>query len=518
MLEKFEKLIEKIEILLPVGDEETIDAAFHELLDEVASYTNNEYRTFNDFQLFFVTNRLLAKNFIRKNDNLTLMIRAVEWRLAYEDIISNADLTEDERLQLQKEYLRLNTIILDYLKKEKDLQSYVDDYADRLEADGEDMTKVHEIVYPPVDEINVRSEKSKCLLCKSRTADAVGSHMVPHCLIEKLFSYDGKKGRDREVVERFTLGKGERQLYIGRNITDEKKIVSLINRNLRDDEQGETSVHNPLTFDHYFCKHCEERLSVIEREYANVMRGVKQYHYAVPYLFWMSVTWRMSISKMGISLPDNHAEKYRSILDKTLALTIGEIKSNSNKMGHCAYTIQRVNQTKGKQTGILGIPVPTIPAHYMIGDLMVNFYHSLDKARKCQKVRTNPLPVNDGKSLEQISEATFIEFWQMKRKILDENFKRDYDYNPEGEFSTGISQFIRYENVDEKRLEETGQIYQSRFDIQNKGKYRLVIPAAIDKMMRYRDAHPEATIEETSKALGYTGEEMAAMIRNFSMI
>ena len=101
MLEKFEKLIEKIEILLPVGDEETIDAAFHELLDEVASYTNNEYRTFNDFQLFFVTNRLLAKNFIRKNDNLTLMIRAVEWRLAYEDIISNADLTEDERLQLQ---------------------------------------------------------------------------------------------------------------------------------------------------------------------------------------------------------------------------------------------------------------------------------------------------------------------------------------------------------------------------------------------------------------------------------
>ena len=94
MLEKFEKLIEKIEILLPVGDEETIDAAFHELLDEVASYTNNEYRTFNDFQLFFVTNRLLAKNFIRKNDNLTLMIRAVEWRLAYEDIISNASVTE----------------------------------------------------------------------------------------------------------------------------------------------------------------------------------------------------------------------------------------------------------------------------------------------------------------------------------------------------------------------------------------------------------------------------------------
>ena len=44
------------------------------------------------------------------------------------------------------------------------------------------------------------------------------------------------------------------------------------------------------------------------------------------------------------------------------------------------------------------------------------------------------------------------------------------------------------------------------------------MPVDIDKMMRYRDAHPEATIEETSKALGYTGEEMAAMIRNFSMI
>ena len=141
MLEKFEKLIEKIEILLPVGDEETIDAAFHELLMKSHHIRIMSIVHLTIFSCFFVTNRLLAKNFIRKNDNLTLMIRAVEWRLAYEDIISNADLTEDERLQLQKEYLRLNTIILDYLKKEKDLQSYVDDYADRLEADGEDMTK-----------------------------------------------------------------------------------------------------------------------------------------------------------------------------------------------------------------------------------------------------------------------------------------------------------------------------------------------------------------------------------------
>lgn len=158
-----------------------------------------------------------------------------------------------------------------------------------------------------------------------------------------------QKGRDREVVERFTLGKGERQLYLGRNITDEKKIVSLINRNLRDDEQGETSVHNPLTFDHYFCKHCEERLSVIEREYANVMRGVKQYHYAVPYLFWMSVTWRMSISKMGISLPDNHAEKYRSILDKTLALTIGEIKVTVIKWGIVLILFRGLIKPKGSR-------------------------------------------------------------------------------------------------------------------------------------------------------------------------
>lgn len=66
MLEKFEKLIEKIEILLPVGDEETIDAAFHELLDEVASYTNNEYRTFNDFQLFFCDEPSLSKKLHQK--------------------------------------------------------------------------------------------------------------------------------------------------------------------------------------------------------------------------------------------------------------------------------------------------------------------------------------------------------------------------------------------------------------------------------------------------------------------
>ena len=66
-----------------------------------------------------MTNRLLAKKLHQKNDNLTLMIRAVEWRLAYEDIISNADLTEDERLQLQKEYLRLNTIDFGLFQKRR---------------------------------------------------------------------------------------------------------------------------------------------------------------------------------------------------------------------------------------------------------------------------------------------------------------------------------------------------------------------------------------------------------------
>ena len=41
----------------------------------------------------------------------------------------------------------------------------------------------------------------KCALCREREADKTGSHMVPHMLIARTFSYDGSPHRDKVVVE-----------------------------------------------------------------------------------------------------------------------------------------------------------------------------------------------------------------------------------------------------------------------------------------------------------------------------
>ena len=55
----------------------------------------------------------------------------------------------------------------------------------------------------------------KCLLCKKNPADKPGSHMVPHLLIARTFSYDGSKDREKVVVDVTNLSEGYKEKYFG---------------------------------------------------------------------------------------------------------------------------------------------------------------------------------------------------------------------------------------------------------------------------------------------------------------
>ncbi len=493
--------IEKVEIALETGNEELIDKAFREMMSAEEERSHGEYHTYEDFVIAIREFVLFARNHARKCDMNSLAGFFInDWAPFVTDVLKNATLTEEESLNIKKEFLKLETFVRGYLSKE---------------ANGPDAEKEK---IEQANRFSVRKEGQRCLLCKKAIADEVGSHMVPNCLIEKLFSFDGNKGRDREAVERFTLGKGEHIIYLGRDIAPQAKPDLINHAELPQEKDEEVQLHNPLTFDHFFCKECEKRLSTLESWYSAIQANPnKQYPPAIPYLFWMSVIWRMSISKMGMFLPNEHEEKYRKILDKSLNRDKDKILVDVMKLGHCAYTIQKAVETKGEALGILGFSEPTIPAVCLIGDREIRFYHSLDKARKMLKKSGMSVDkLNDGSKPEVIPTMKFIDFWKTKRSILDITWERDYDYNLFQEDSSEVSQFIFLQNPEVNALEATGNFHHFEYDAINTGSEKAVtLPAAVFRVKSYLEAHPNCTKEEVFQATGYTEEEVTIFMEYF---
>lgn len=498
--DKIYNQIDRIRILMPLGDETRIDSAFSEMFESLNEITGGEYRSTKDLCLAIDVFCLIADNFIRKDDTATLFVRALQWKKIVGDFLECDQFDASEKQRIKERYLVLHTTIYDYM---------------RSKAKGTD--RINEEVKINRD-INVRQKGCKCMLCRQNEASETGSHMVPNNLIEKLFSVDGNKGRERAIIERFVLGKGIQTTYLGRDIFEDLQ-EPLLNRRQRAEEIDERNrPHNPLTFDYYFCHNCEKRLAIIESLYSNIRSGRKGYAKAIPYLFWMSVTWRMSISKMGIVLSTRHEEKYRKILNHALSQNPDMIVTDIKKLGHSAYTLHECNDTKNEILGILGCPATTIPALYIIGNTVVRFYHSLDKARKIHKQFEQPLEtINDGSHPEIISECSFEAFWNAKRNILDMNWEIDYDHNPHGNFGTNISQFIKLNNFAKETLEETGEIRNDIKEFTNEGGYRLTIPRALFQVLDFlkNNEGKGCTIEDITAKFGYSKEQLEYMFSRF---
>lgn len=147
------------------------------------------------------------------------------------------------------------------------------------------------------------------------------SHMVPHFLIAETFSYDGSKDREKVVVDVDNLSEGNKEYFFGHEVYDDT-VNELLGHSFSDEEiEEESKKVNALTRDYVFCKECEERFGVIETYYSQILeKKVKEYPPEIPYLFWMSVVWRMSVGQMGCKLERDHEEKLRKVLDKCLAL------------------------------------------------------------------------------------------------------------------------------------------------------------------------------------------------------
>ncbi len=175
----------------------------------------------------------------------------------------------------------------------------------------------------------------KCKLCLTNHADKKGSHIVPHFLLKRIENIEGKTGRGYELG--FTIEEFHTSTHFGQSVLP-KKLEETYGE--ISEEDIDRNVH-PHVVDNYFCSPCEERLAVIESEYAKTLSSSGEGDFetgangALGILFWGSVFWRMSIGgKSGITLEASSQEFLRQMLDANLKQSLSEI---SPKLDHKIY-------------------------------------------------------------------------------------------------------------------------------------------------------------------------------------
>lgn len=134
-----------------------------------------------------------------------------------------------------------------------------------------------------------------CCLCQRNEATKTNSHIVPSFLGARVFSYDGSGKRGKEVA--FTLTASKQKVHTGE--LPSTKYEELFDEKSLSDERIEELRVDPLAKDYYLCPNCEKLLAdYLESPYASLFNNEKQIPGYIALFFWMSVIWRISITRV----------------------------------------------------------------------------------------------------------------------------------------------------------------------------------------------------------------------------
>jgi len=174
---------------------------------------------------------------------------------------------------------------------------------------------------------------------------------VPNFLLQSAFTYDQKAKRNHEVSFFIDSNSFNTSLYVGREVNEEK--IFEVKRNIMTDVDVKAN-RNHFTRDYLFCNSCEKRFAVVENEYACFNNGIKQsVNPRLAYLFWLSVIWRMSVTRTCIQMPEALNNQVRIVLDSNLSLENKEAINSQHSLGPFAYFLMRFPSSETMKTGLL---------------------------------------------------------------------------------------------------------------------------------------------------------------------
>lgn len=138
-------------------------------------------------------------------------------------------------------------------------------------------------------------ECDNCLICNREKATKTNSHLIPSFMVAKVCSYDDSGKRDKEVM--FTMSPYEDKVYVGA-VPDTKLDELFDQKKLTDERINQELKNNTASKDYIFCPKCEANLSkYLETPYAEHYSKGKSIQSDIAYFFWLSIVWRMSISR-----------------------------------------------------------------------------------------------------------------------------------------------------------------------------------------------------------------------------
>ncbi len=131
---------------------------------------------------------------------------------------------------------------------------------------------------------------SQCSICRRNEATKTSSHLIPSFLLTMVSSADHSGRRDTEML--YTIGPNITKAYIGRKVP---QIELEKNFNELSEERIKELSHHNAAKDYIFCPRCERLLgNLLESPYSNFLFQGQKIPPEIPYLFWLSVIWRVS--------------------------------------------------------------------------------------------------------------------------------------------------------------------------------------------------------------------------------
>jgi len=166
-----------------------------------------------------------------------------------------------------------------------------------------------------------------------------------------------------------------------------------------------------LRHSHIFCPDCYQRIKGLDKAY----RTAHFSHHHNPvlnYLFWMSVVWRIAISKGELHMLWFEREKLRHILNLYLPSSYSHWQTPPPEvLGKCPYRLQKVERINNEALTLVAVHEPSCPYVIILGPYVLKWYAQLNKfIAVAGKVGDDIESVNLGFQREKIEHISVFDY------------------------------------------------------------------------------------------------------------
>lgn len=333
--------------------------------------------------------------------------------------------------------------------------------------------------------------KDLCALCKKKEATQTNSHIVPSFLGARVFSYDGSGKRGKDVA--FTLTASKRTIHTG-NLPSTKYEELFDEKNLTDKRVERLKIDS-LANDYYLCPNCEKLLAeYLESPYASFLRNGIQIPGDIALFFWLSVIWRVSITRiLGDRLSTDTEECMRTYLSSYLEQKrLGQDTSVYIQNVPFNYKILYCPDYLQKDAGFVNFKTNDTheSAAFICGDTAI-FMGSVDFVRAFWGLENyrDEAPVNTGFTPENRLFVPIEPFVEAKKAIIIALKEKTL------EFERGIlnqywkSNGFKGEMPIELQNEIIEYAHGNGLKLGDRGEYELWKPIIIEKITDYFNHH-----------------------------